>query len=217
MFQKQLKRVRENILPFVYIGLFIGVVLGKASLFRRIGWLNDYFLYAKIDTFYPDSGQIVFLNHFDTSTLTFLLVALFAFAGLHRIVFGDQESYFEIGGSFSGSLESFGSLLAIAWLGLIFGIALPALIFQGFKSCITFLLYAVYPMLFLIEVTICTAFLSSNSLDKFQDLFGRYNRLRLGMRMEGLTILGIGILILAYENKYVATIESFTIWVKSQF
>ena len=60
MFRKQIKRVRENILPFVYIGMFIGIVIGKASLFRRIDWLNDYLLYAKIDTYYPDSGQIVF-------------------------------------------------------------------------------------------------------------------------------------------------------------
>jgi hypothetical protein len=217
MFQKQFKRVRSNILPFVYIGLFVGFVLGKASLFRRIGSLNDFFIFARINTYYPDSGQTVFFNHFDTSILTFLLVAIFAFAGLHRIVFGDQESFYQNQGSFSGALESFGSLLAIAWLGLIAGISLPTLIFQGIESCITFLLYAIYPLLFLIEVTICTAFLSSNSLDKLQDLFGRHNRFRLGMRVEGLTILVMGILILSYEHKYTAIIKSFTFWVRSLF
>ena len=215
--KKQIQRVRDNILPFVYIGLFVGVVLGKANLFRKIGWINDYILYANIDTKYPDSGQILFFNHFGTSTLTFLLVALFAFAGLHRIIFADQESHFENTGSFSRSLESFGSLLAIAWLGLIVGIALPVLLYQGIESCITFLVFAVYPMLFLIEVTICTAFLSSNSLDKLQVIFGRYTRLRLGIRMEGVVVLGIGILILTYEAKYSAILKSFAVWVKSQF
>ncbi len=215
MFDNQIQRVKDNILPFTYIGLFIGVVIGKASWFRKIGWLNDYFRFSKIDTHYPDSGQIIFFNHFDPDTLTFLLIALFAFSAFYRIVFGTHERDSGNSRSINQTIENFGSLLAIAWLGLIAGIMLPTLIYEGIASCITFLVYAVYPLLFLIEVKICTAFLSGNSLYKLQVHFARFTRWKLGVRIEGLVILGLATLMLAYQDKYSATLESFTLWAKS--
>jgi len=217
MFDHQIQRVKDNILPFAFIGLFIGIVVGKASWFRRIDWLDDYFRFAEINTFYPDSGQIIFFNHFNPDTLTFLLIALFAFSAFQRIVFGVHETGSVNGSGINQSIENFGSLLAIAWLGLILGIMLPTLIYEGIESCVTFLVFAVYPLLFLIQVRICTAFLSSDALYKIEELFGRYNKWNSGIRMEGVVLLSMATLMLAYEDKYSDTLASFTQWSKSIF
>jgi hypothetical protein len=94
---------------------------------------------------------------------------------------------------------------------------LPTLIFQGVVSCITFSVYAVYPLLFLIEVKICTAFLSGDSLYKLQVQFARFSSWKLGVRIEGLVILGMATLMLAYQAKYSAKLEAFTYWARSLF
>jgi hypothetical protein len=215
MFQSQVQRVVDNILPFSFIGLFVGIVIGKASLFRSFGSLNNYFNYAVIDTHYPDSGQNLFFDHFNPDTLTFLLVAMFAFAACSRLVFGIREKFPEDGRGNIRSLENFGSLLAIAWLGLILGISLPTLLFQGFGSCIKFLVNIAYPILFLIEVRICTTFLSGKSLYKVHELAGGYNKNNLGIRAEGLVILVLAILMLTYQDRQSEAVRSFTYWIRS--
>jgi hypothetical protein len=207
MFQKQIKRVKANLLPFAIIGLLIGMIIGKASWFRSFGWISDYLKYAEINTRYPDSGQIIFLNHFDAGLLTLLLAAMFVFAGFTRLFLGAKEREHEEGG-FTQALENFGSLLSVAWIGLILGIAIPTLIFQGLGSFVRFFLYIVYPLLFLIEVSLCTAFLSSNGLDKIQQLGGKF-----GVRLEGLVLVAMGVLVLTYMNEYLSAIGSFFRWV----
>ena len=215
MFQNQIQRVKENILPFIFIGLFVGVVIGKASWFRSFAWVNDYLNYAGIDTRYPDSGQSLFFNHFGPATLTFLLVAMFAFSGIYRIALGVREKGPKERKGFNQSLESIGSLLAIAWLGLILGIMLPTLVFQGFASFITFFVNVSYPLVFLVEVNIGAAFLSGNTLKKVHDLAGGYHREMLATRAEGIVLLSPSIIMITYQQKHLDTIKSFTVWIKS--
>ena len=215
MFDNQIQRVKNNILPYIFIGLFVGIIIGKASWFRSFGWINSYLKYAGIDTYYPDSGQILFFNHFGPDTLTFLLVAIFAFSGIGRIVLGVREKDPKNTSGIVQSLENFGSLLAIAWLGLILGMTLPVLIFQGFASCIAIFVSVFYPLIFLIEVNVCTGFLTGDTLGKLHDSIERYNRANLGVRAEGLCILGLAILALTYEDKHTDIIRSFTLWIRS--
>jgi hypothetical protein len=215
MFQSQVERVKDNIIPFAFIGLLVGIVIGKASLFRSISPINNYFNYAVIDTYYPDSGQILFFNHFNPNTLTLLLVAIFSLAAISRLFFGIREKFAEDGRGNIRTLENFGSLLAIAWMGLILGISLPTLIFQGVASCIKFLVYIAYPVLFLIEVRICTAFLSGKSLYKVHELAGGYNRHRVGIRAEGLVILVLAMLMLTYQDRHSEAVRSLTHWIRT--
>lgn len=215
MFQKYIQRVKNNILPFVFMGLFVGIVIGKASWFRRFGWINDYLNYAGINTHYPDSGQLLFFNHFGPATLTFLLIAMFAFSGIYRIALGVREKNFRDSKGFNHTLESFGSLLAIAWLGLILGITLPTLIFQGFTSFIVFLVNVSYPLVFLVEANICVAFLSGDILKKVYDLAGGYARENLAIRAEGIVLLSLSMIMITFQQKHLDTIKSFTLWVKT--
>ena len=76
MFQNQIQRVRDNLLPFAIIGLLIGIIIGKASWFRSFGWISEYLRYAGINTRYPDSGQIIFLNHFDANYFRWIGVGI---------------------------------------------------------------------------------------------------------------------------------------------
>ena len=215
MIQKYFQRVINNILPFVFMGLIIGVVIGKASWFRSFTWINDYLNYADIQTYYPDSGQSLFFDHFGPATLTFLLIAMIAFAGVHRIALGSREKNSRDTKGFSHTLESLGSLLAIAWLGLILGIALPALIFQGFTKFVVFFLNVSYPLVFLVEVTICAAILSGGFLNKVHSLVGRIGPQSLVVRVEGIVLLLLSIVMLTYEQNHLDLIRSFTYWVKS--
>jgi hypothetical protein len=213
MFRYQLKRVKDNIIPFACIGLLVGIVIGKASWFRGFPSLNSYFGYAGINTYFPDSGQIAFYNHFSPDTLTFLLVAIFIFAGMTRLVLGFKERGPEDRTSVMQSLDNLGSLLAIAWVGLILGITIPVFIFQGLNSCAIFFVNIFYPLIFLIEVSLCTEFLAGPILDKIHRLIG--NKAKLGTRVEGLVILGLGILILTFQGQHADTIDSFTGWITS--
>jgi hypothetical protein len=215
MFDNQVQRVKDNILPFVLIGLFVGIFIGKASWFRSFGWINDYLKYAEINTYYPDSGQILFFNHFGPDSLTFLLVAIFAFAGIGRMARGVREKDLDDKDGIVQSLENLGSLLAVAWLGLILGMTPPVLIYEGFASSVGFLVNIAYPLVFLVEVNICIAFLSGDTLRKVHDLVERYDRSNFGVRGEGLFLLALAILILTYENKHVDTITAFTLWIRS--
>jgi hypothetical protein len=215
MFQSQVQRVTDNILPFASIGLLIGFTIGKASWFRSFDSVNGYFNYAVLDTHYPDSGQSLFFDHFNPDTLTLLLVAIFALAAISRLFFGVRENFPEEGKGNIRALENFGSLLAIAWLGLILGISLPTLLFQGFASFTKFIVYIAYPLIFLIEVKICTAFLSGKALYKVHELAGGYKNNSLGVRAEGLLLMILTILMLTFHDRQTDAIRSFTHWVRS--
>ena len=214
MFSNQFQRVKDNILPFVLIGLFVGIFIGKASWFRSFAWINDYLKYSGINTYYPDSGQVLFFKHFGPDTLTFLLIAIFAFSAMNRIVLAVKQEgrgYWDI----VKPLENFGTFLAVAWLGLILGITLPTLIYEGISRGVTFLVYIVYPLVFLVEVGLCMAFLSSRSLDVIEDYAGRYNKRILGVRVEGLVLFCLSVLMLTYQDKHATLIKSLVTWVKS--
>ena len=210
MFKQYFRKAGISILPFLFMGLTVGIVIGKASWFRGIGWMNDYLNYADINTYYPDSGQSLFLSHFGPATLTVLLIAMFAFAGIHRIVRGSREKK-----GTTHTLESFGFLLSMAWLGLIVGIAVPALIFQGFRPFMMFFLNVSYPLVFLVEVAICTAFLAGPFLKKLHSLAGGFGPQSLVIRVEGLVLLLLSALMLAFQENHLDLIDSFTHWVKS--
>ena len=214
MFRHQIDRVKENMLPFAGIGLFIGILAGKASWFRSVPWLNDYFVYAGINTYHADSGQTLFLSYFDSDPLTFFLIAIFAYSALSRVIFGVDEKGPRNCRGIVRAVENFGSMLAIAWLGLIVGIMVPTFIFQGVVSGITFSVHAVYPLVFLIEVSICTAFLMSHPLYRMKDFIGR-GKLKPGVRLEGLFLLGLTIVMFTYEGKHAALVDSLVLSAKS--
>jgi hypothetical protein len=215
MFNNQIQRVKDNILPFVYIGLFVGIFIGKASWFRSFSWIDNFLNYIVINTYYPDSGQIIFFSHFEPDTLTFMLAAIFAFAAIIRITLGVREKDPTYNEGIIQSVENLASLLAIAWLGLILGITLPVLVFEGYRECIAFFVFVAYPLLFLVEVSICTAFLSGETLMKVNNLSARYLKMDFGIRLEGLFLLGLAMLVLTFQDKHSDMIYSFTRWVRT--
>jgi hypothetical protein len=207
MFQKMILKM---ILPFFCMGLLLGIVIGKASWLRSFGWMNEYLAYAKINTNYVDSGQTIFLDHFDASILMYLLIAILVTGALQRVYFGVRDQGYRSAGVIQ-TLATFGSLLAIAWLGMILGISIPTFLFQGYGKFVTFFLYIIYPLLFLIKLEICTAFLSG----KLLAIVGLRGVSKLGIRVEGLVVMGIALTMLTYQELYFASIRSFTRWANS--
>jgi hypothetical protein len=215
MFRTQIQRVLGNTLPFIFIGMFVGLFIRNATWFRSIGWFNDWLVYTRINTRYFDSGQMLFMRGFNPDSLTYMLVCLCFFSALHRIVFGSHGRHSRW--DFNQSIEQLGSFLAIAWLGLIVGITVPALIYQSIQSGVSFLTNAVYPLLFLVEVTLINGLLYRSSLLVFLSQNRIYHKLKNVIRLDGLIALALGILMLTYQNKYDSLLYSFTRWVRSLF
>jgi hypothetical protein len=215
MFRNQIKRITSNVVPFVFVGLFLGLFIGKASWFRQFGLLNDFLIRARINTRYYDSGQMIFMKYFDRGSLMTMLVLLLAFAAVHRLVIGihERRSLW----NFNQTIDRLGSYVAIAWLGLIVGITVAALINQSIAIGVIFLTNAMYPLLFLVEVVLINSILNRNGLLNLPIQNDIYQKLRVGIRLDGLVILILGGLILTYQGKYHSTIYSFTNWVRSLF
>ncbi len=207
MFNKQLQRLQDNIIPYACIGLFVAILIGKGSWFRSVGPIRDFFTFAGINTQYPDSGQSVFANFFDPNLLTYLLIAILIFAGLWRLAVGSRESGMAHR-SVIYPLENIGSLIAIAWLGLILGMVGPIGGFLGAKQAVTFFVNIFYPLFFLIEVTLLGMFMSGGALSQVRMMVDRFVPGNMGVRIEGLILLAIGILIIAFQDKYFALIKS---------
>jgi hypothetical protein len=206
MFNHQIQRIRDSIVPFACIGLLISVFIGKASWFRSIGFVRDFLKSSGIYSRYPDSGQQVFFSYFDSEVLTYILILILIFTGLWRTVVGKEESGFMQHDVLS-PLERFGSLLAIAWLGLIVGMVVPIGFYEGFASSFTFFATAVHPLLFLVSVALMSAFLSSELLAKVGSTVDRRMPGGLGTRAEGLVILGSGLLLTAFQDEYFAIVN----------
>ena len=208
-----LSKVKSNILPFIIIGLVLGLVIGKASKLRGIGTINDWLNFASINTYFPDSGQRLFFNYFFPEVLTFFLVVMLALAGFHRLVRGDREKFPDDRNSNSQALDNFGSLLAIAWLGLLIGISVPVMIYEHPLRGLEFLANAAFPLVFLIEVQVCTAFISGTGLNVVYNLAGGHSRTAVSVRAEGLVlVLAAGALMTFMEHHYQA-IDWFVRWV----
>jgi hypothetical protein len=215
MFQYQIKRVKENITPFIIIGFIVGFFVGKSEYLNSIDWLNAYLTYANITVNYNDSGQKIFFEHFAPNTLLFLLIALFSISAAHRIIFGALEASPKERKGIIYSLENFSSLLAIAWLGLIFGIMWPALYFEGYFSFFKFLFFAMYPILFLFEVSCCTIFLYWEGLHKIPEYIDGHRKWKVGTRLEGLVILGFAVLMFTYHQQYNSMVKDLSQWLIS--
>jgi hypothetical protein len=215
MFNYQIERVKENILPFFWIGIIVGIVIEKAEYLSGIDWLNSYLNYANIKIDYQTIGQKIFFEHFAPNTLMFLLVAIFFLSAVHRVFWGALEKEPKERKGIIYALENFGSLLGIAWLGLMLGIMLPALIFEGYSSFFKFLIFSTYPIVFLFEVSICTVFLYWEGLHKIPEYFDGYSKWRLGTRLEGVGILCLAILFLTYHKQHESMMNKFSQWLLS--
>ncbi len=202
MFKHQLKRVSKNIYPFIILGFISGMSIANSNYFESIEWLNWYLQYANIEINYKDSGQSVFFEHFAPNTLLYILIAIFFFSALHRTFRGAIEKPPQNDEGAIYALENFGSLLAISWLGLMIGIMGPAWYYEGFPSFIKFLVLAIYPIMFLVEVRLCTAFLYWEGLQKIPSYIDDRAGWRWGTRAEGAFVLLLCLIMLTFHQQY---------------
>lgn len=200
MFQHQLKRVKENILPFISIGFITGFFISDKNPLISIDWLNSYLNYANLQI-NKKIAEEIFLEHFAPNTLTFLLIAIFTLSAIHRFFYGALEYKPNDKKGMIYSLENFASLLAIGWLGLILGIMLSALLFGEVRVVIAFLLLSLYPILYLVLVSSCTALLYCKILQKIPLYIDNNSKWKIGTRIEGFLILFLAIFILTYHSQ----------------
>ncbi|EIF41619.1 hypothetical protein DOK_17955, partial [gamma proteobacterium BDW918] len=151
---------------------------------------------------YKDSGQSIFFEHFAPNTLLYILIAIFFFSALHRTIIGAIEKPPKHNEGAIYALENFGSLLAISWLGLMIGIMGPALYYEGFASFVKFLVLAIYPVMFLVEVSLCIAFLYWEGMRKIPTYIDDRTGWKWGTRAEGAFVLLLALIMLTYHQQY---------------
>jgi hypothetical protein len=149
----KLNRILNNIFPFLIIGALSGYIsVCKVSLESLI-WLQDLQSFMKIDIDWEAISIDMFSEHAAPQSLTVIIVSLTFFSILHKLVYGEvQELNTWFGMKVVLSLENFGSLLAIAMLGLILGVAMSALTTGDVYSFIKFILVSTFPILTLVLI-----------------------------------------------------------------
>ncbi|MGR5503875.1 hypothetical protein ACQKP3_24410 [Vibrio sp. DNB22_10_4] len=127
-------------------------------------------------------------EHVAPRTLILILNFTFFLSALHRIVWGSCETNPRERKGVIYSLVNLGSLLAIAWLGLMLGVSIPAFYFEGWKISLAFLLLTVYPVLFLIEIDLALKFLYWKGIWKEPEYLEDRWGWRMKTRLEGVFI-----------------------------
>lgn len=198
----QLNRIKENILPFFLIGLAAGFVIGTSTKLNEMSWLNIYLNYANISIDYAATSSSVLSEHLAPTTLMILLVSIGVSSAMYRIIFGAMEAapIKRRGPIFA--LENFASLLAIAWLGIMLGLLLPAAIYEGWRTAAKFAFLAIYPAIYLFEVSAVTALMYCELKYRRPRFENNLRKWRMQTRLEGLIILAVAIALLTYYKQY---------------
>lgn len=213
MFNGQIERIANNIGAFIWIGFIAGICVGTEEWFEKQEFVRCYLDYADLNIDISSFSETVFFEHFAPNTLILLLIAIYILSALHRMVFGSLEREPREKSGTIYSLENFSSLLAIAWLGMMLGISIPAFVFEGVYSFLKFLLLALYPSIYLVEVTLLTSLLYCEGLHKPPEFLNDKAAWKAGTRLEGFFILILGFLMLTYHQQYNEMMNSFSTWV----
>ena len=211
IFKKQLDRVYGNIWAFILLGMLSGFIVGGEDYLRGLKFLNYLLNFLEVQIDYKELGSSLMFEHLAPNSLVLILVFTFLFSSLHRIFYGaiPAEKVKEKGIIYS--LINFGSLLAIAWLGISLGISIPALIFDGWKVSISFLVLSIYPVLFLIEIACCQLIMYGEGFNErpvFKEDMKAWAR---KTSFEGLVLLVLAFVVLIGIEKH----QKFIGWIVS--
>ncbi|WP_228223650.1 hypothetical protein [Marinobacter nauticus] len=190
-------------MPFILTGLFAGLAIGLSEHFRRVDWLSDYLDYAAIDLDLNETAQKILNENLAPTTLVFLVIIIFTLSALYRILYGAMESEPKERKGLIFVLENFASLLGIAWFGLILGLSLPALIFEGKGLFFGLLIMSVFPLILIFQLTMITSLIYLELFHKFPEWADRNSGWRMGTRLEGCVILALAVLFVTYHAPYV--------------
>ena len=215
IWQEQLDRVTSNIFAFIILGLISGFIIGGKSTLESWEWLNRYFEFANINVDYTDFGSSLLSEHLAPNSLILILICSFFLSAIHRIIFGAIETRPGERKGVIYSLVNFGSLLAIAWLGLMLGISVPAALFDGWSMGLRFLIIAIYPLMFLIEVVFCLKFLYWTGLNEKPEYIEEQTRWKRRTRLEGLGVLMAAFLLFTFHSQYQGFMDSLISSLKS--
>ncbi|WP_146162720.1 hypothetical protein [Vibrio splendidus] len=205
--KNQLNRVRENICAFILLGMLSGFIVGGEDYLSDLKYLNSLLSLLDVQIDYKELGSSFMFEHFAPNSLVLILVFAFFFSSLHRIFHGAirTEKVEEKGIIYS--LVNFGSLLAIAWLGIMLGISFPALIFDGWKVSLSFWILSIYPVLFLIEISCCQLIMYWEGLSErpvFKEDMKAWAR---KTSLEGIAILVLAFVVLIGMEKHQTFID----------
>lgn len=177
-----------------------GVILGNAD------WIsgNRFFLaYEKVSGLDIDLKEFslgLFFEQFAPNALLASWALVLLLAAFHRMVWGATEGKTFLSAGFIEPLEEFGSLLAIAWLGLMLGLMWPALLFEGWASFFKFAFLCLYPVMYLGEMSMFVRLLSWHGLAEAPIWMDKRVGWRLGTRAEGAALFLGALLFLAFQK-----------------
>jgi len=197
----QLTRVKDNVFPFIWIGVLCGWAYAKADYLSSLAWLNAYFDLADIHFDLKKEVKTIFFEHMAPNSLIVLMIAVFFLSSLQRIICGVPSKPISKESGMIYNLENFTSLLAISWLGVVTGISLPAWYFDGFLSFLQFMFVALYAIFFLLEIRLSAVLLSGELFVSRPEYKEEYWKWGIKTRFEGLGLLVITALLFTFQHK----------------
>lgn len=203
MLKFQLDRIIKNIFPFVLTGFFAGLAIGLSEFLREIDWLAAYFDYASIDFNLAETAKSVLDENLAPTTILFLLIIIFTLSALRRILFGAMESEPKERKGVIFILENFASLLGIAWLGLMWGLSMPAFMFEGLELFLGLLAMSLFPLILIFQLTIITSLIYWEGFHKIPRWAEEMSGWKMGTRLEGFIVLALAIFLVTYHTQYV--------------
>ncbi|WP_252176532.1 hypothetical protein [Endozoicomonas sp. 4G] len=205
------KRIKENIWPFIIIGIFSGTLI---SLEKYIINSSIYKLIIKNTDINFDLSKFA-TSLFEESIAINTLLFFFIITGLsitgHRMLFGvvDRRS---LQSGFIHTIENFSALLSIAMIGLCVGISIPAFISEGKNVGGIFILAAIVPACYLMITAVTVEVLYWKGVKDLPKFVEDNRKWRWAARIEGF-ILFIGlILYLSFYktfDSFIRTIQSY--------
>jgi hypothetical protein len=207
-----LKRIQKEILPFILIGLLTKLVFLFQSDLLRWKWVKTWFRYADITLSLKLRSFQLFGEFVAPLTIAYCLVFLYILAALHRLIIGRTGE----GGSFFINkiilpIEQFASLLSIATLGLLIGIAIGSIV-NGPKAAVSFLVFALYPIFFLLLLAIGVGFVVVQNKTVCTQWMENHLPGFIRSRMDGLYLFVLFLLAITFHTKIDEQIRMLGKW-----
>lgn len=208
MFQQQWLRVKQNIKPFIYLGILSGFITSFQKELENNTIINWFLEYSELQINYDQFAKNILFEHFAPTSLSFLICMLFLMSAIHRIIYGAVEFKPSEQRGTIYAIENFISLLAIALLGLMIGISIPAGLFEGAEMLIKFMIIAITPVLTLIVVTAITQLIHHEGIHKLPKYLDEHSKWKVRTRIEGIVVL-LATLLFAAHQKYFFELQIF--------
>ena len=193
-------RIKDNIAPFIIIGLLSGVIFRFADVIQASGFIQSYLEFAKINLNLKADYLSAFSEHIAPVTLSYSLIFIYVLATFHRIVWGEVSPRGTwLTKRVINPVALFSSSLAVAMLGLLIGIAIASL-GESWRYSLAFLIACAYPVSYMFLLKAGVGFVYDDRHHKVTDFFIDNTPRSIKSRAQGVHMLIMATIVITFHS-----------------